>query len=80
MERTLSSQLKNQAGKEVMLQGWLHTLRKLGSIAFLILRDRKGLAQIVLDEEAEITKLHNLYTGTILQVNGIVQASPKSKF
>jgi nondiscriminating aspartyl-tRNA synthetase len=62
------------------MKGWLHTLRKLGSIAFLILRDRNGLSQIVLDKSEEIEKLENLYTGTILEVEGKVVSSPKSKF
>ena len=35
-------------GKEVTLAGFAHETRDLGGIAFLVLRDRKGLAQITL--------------------------------
>jgi len=80
MERTLSSQLADQAGKTVMLEGWLHTLRGMGKIAFLILRDKDGLSQIVLDKPEEISKLDNLYTGTVLKVTGKVVDSSKSKY
>lgn len=80
MTRTLSNELKNFVGQEVFLEGWLHNVRKLGKIAFLILRDRGGLSQIVMEDPEEIAKLDNLYTGTILEVTGNCVASPKSKF
>ena len=35
-------------GKEVILTGFAHEMRDLGGIAFLVLRDRKGLAQVTL--------------------------------
>ena len=35
-------------GKEVTLAGFAHETRDLGGIAFLVLRDRTGLAQITL--------------------------------
>ncbi len=35
------------AGKRVEVAGWVHHLRKLGGITFLILRDRSGLLQMV---------------------------------
>jgi nondiscriminating aspartyl-tRNA synthetase len=78
--RIFSNNLKEHTGKTIVMKGWLHTLRKLGSIAFLILRDKNGLSQIVLERAEEIEKLENLYTGTILEVEGNVIESPKSKF
>jgi nondiscriminating aspartyl-tRNA synthetase len=46
--RILSSQLPEQAGKPVLLQGWVHRIRNLGGVRFLLLRDRAGIAQVVL--------------------------------
>jgi len=58
-DRIYTDQLNNHVGEDITLKGWLHTVRKLGSIAFLILRDKNGLSQIVLEEQAEIEKLDN---------------------
>ncbi|MDM7935349.1 MAG: aspartate--tRNA(Asn) ligase, partial [Methanothrix sp.] len=33
-------------GREVTLAGFVHETRDLGGIAFLVLRDRKGLSQV----------------------------------
>lgn len=50
MERTLISTInKNFIGKEVKMMGWVHKVRKLGKIAFVILRDRSGLIQCIAD-------------------------------
>jgi nondiscriminating aspartyl-tRNA synthetase len=80
MERTISNKLSGSVDKIVKLQGWLHTVRKLGNISFVILRDRGGLAQIVVEQESEIAKLDNIYTGSIITVTGKCVASPKSKY
>ena len=33
-------------GKDVCLAGWVHELRDLGKLKFLVLRDREGFIQI----------------------------------
>lgn len=80
MQRILSNELKNQIGNEVILEGWLHNLRTMGKLAFLILRDRTGLSQIVLDSVDEIKKLDNLYTGSVLRIVGNAVLSEKSQY
>ncbi|MDC0423490.1 aspartate--tRNA ligase [Methylophilaceae bacterium] len=42
---------KNHLGKEVTLCGWAHRRRDHGGVIFIDLRDRKGLAQIVIDPD-----------------------------
>ena len=34
------------SGEEVLIMGWVHEIRDLGGIIFVIIRDRDGLVQI----------------------------------
>lgn len=72
MKRTLSKECKKKIGETVYLKGWMNQLRKLGKINFLVLRDRKGFIQIVVEDEKELDKLAGLYVGTVLAVEGKV--------
>jgi len=80
MKRIVASELKEHVGEEVLMKGWLHNFRKLGNIAFLVIRDRGGLTQVVITDKTEMDKLDNLYTGTIVEVTGKLVEAPKSKF
>jgi nondiscriminating aspartyl-tRNA synthetase len=47
--RTLCHDLSaSTPGTEVLLEGWVHRRRELSRVTFLVLRDRSGLAQVVL--------------------------------
>jgi nondiscriminating aspartyl-tRNA synthetase len=72
MERILTSELAAHAGERVLLHGWLHRQRKLSRVSFLILRDRAGLAQIVVDDGTE------LVPETVLEVEGLAVASEQA--
>jgi len=72
MERTISTQLPQAVGKKVTVKGWLHNFRELGKVNFLILRDRGGLFQVVVQEKSELDKLAGLKTGSVLTVTGEV--------
>ena len=49
MRRTLTSALPHAtAGDQVLLEGWVHRRRELAKVTFLVVRDRSGLAQVVL--------------------------------
>ncbi|MGZ4450629.1 MAG: aspartate--tRNA(Asn) ligase [Nocardioides sp.] len=51
MTRILSSELAHAApGSPVRLQGWVHRRRELAAVTFLVLRDRSGLAQVVVKD------------------------------
>ena len=53
--RTLLAEVARHAGEEVEVRGWVHRVRELGKISFLLLRDRSGMAQCVLEGKAEAT-------------------------
>lgn len=77
--RTLSSQLIDQIGAHVLLRGWFNNIRTLGKINFLILRDRAGFSQILIEDKEELRKLSGLQPGSILTVRGRVVASSQAE-
>jgi nondiscriminating aspartyl-tRNA synthetase len=60
------------------MAGWLHRLRKLGAINFLVLRDGYGLFQAVLDDASELEKLNGLQPETVIEVRGRIVAEPQA--
>jgi aspartyl-tRNA synthetase len=59
--------------QEVILAGWVQTLRKFGSITFIDLRDRYGITQLLLDE-IQTTALADAPLGRefVVQAQGVV--------
>lgn len=76
--RTLSSELKQHQGKTATVQGWLHKKRAMGGLMFVVLRDRRGLIQVVVQEPKEQAKLDGVYPGTVLEISGKVVAEPRA--
>ncbi len=70
MQRILSSELAVRAGQQVTVAGWVHRRRELKSVSFLILRDRAGLAQVVLPAGAQMPPEE-----TVIEVTGEVTAN-----
>ena len=49
--RTLCAALPHATpGDTVRLQGWVHRRRELAALTFLVVRDRTGLAQVVVKD------------------------------
>ena len=69
-------------GKEVTLAGFAHETRDLGGIAFLVLRDRKGLAQITLVKKLlgkdAFKSARSISRESVVMVKGTVKAEPKA--
>ena len=72
MERTLSRSVVEFIGKPVMIEGWLHKKRLLGGLSFIMVRDRQGLTQVVVEDKDEVEKLRALQIGTVLKIEGNV--------
>lgn len=70
----------DDAGKDVLLMGWVNSRRDLGNLIFIDLRDRGGITQIVFDpqvnEEAH-KRAHILRNEWVIAVKGKV--SPRLK-
>ncbi len=56
-------------GKEVRLSGWVNSIRKLGGITFLTLRDNFGVTQILFRDEKLV---EGLVKESVIQVEGRV--------
>ena len=69
-------------GESVTLMGWVHEIRDLGGIIFVLLRDRDGLIQITAPSKKISPELLNdirkLRKESVLGVKGIVQGSSKA--
>lgn len=78
MERTLAAELSANAGQRVRIAGWLHHQRQLAQVAFLLLRDRGGIAQVVLTEKADREALAELLAETVVEVEGTVVANDQA--
>lgn len=73
MKRTLISELKNFINENVNLQGWIHKIRKLKNITFLIIRDRSGLIQCIVDNDK--LDLSEVKIESIVSMTGVVKES-----
>ena len=60
---------KEYEGKEVRLAGWIETVRNLGGLVFITLRDETGIVQLI-SNNVEYAKLNRESTAT---VTGIVK-------
>ncbi len=78
MERVYSTEISKYIGKEITVKGWVHKLRKLGAISFLVIRDRDGLVQAIIDAGAENDKLKDLTTESVVSVTGSVVAEERA--
>jgi nondiscriminating aspartyl-tRNA synthetase len=77
VERILSSELSHRVGERVRLAGWLHNQRQLSALTFVILRDRAGIAQVVVEGSA-ISDVATLLPETVLDVEGDVVLNPQA--
>ncbi len=79
MERVLATELIQHIDRRIVLRGWLNTIRSLGKLNFLILRDRSGFAQILIEAKEEYRKISALQPGSILRVSGKVVRSAQAE-
>jgi nondiscriminating aspartyl-tRNA synthetase len=75
--RILVSEIPKNIGKEVTVAGWIHKIRKLGGISFLVIRDRSGLAQVVVEKESH-ELLSDISTETVIKLTGTVKKEERA--
>ncbi len=78
MQRIYTSEVGQHIGERVVLAGWLHRLRTLSSVSFLILRDRTGLAQIVVESPELRRQVAALHHETVLRIEATAVAEAQA--
>ena len=78
MKRCLAHELGGHVGERVRLQGWLHHQRQLAQVAFLLLRDRTGISQVVVVDADLRAQLAALSAESVLEVVGDVVTSDQA--
>ena len=71
----------SDVGKSVILNGWVHRSRNHGALQFINLRDRYGITQVVIDDDAteELQKMgQSLKMEYCIAVTGTVRKRPDS--
>ncbi|MEX2324974.1 MAG: aspartate--tRNA ligase [Nitriliruptoraceae bacterium] len=65
-------------GDDVTIAGWVDTRRDHGGVAFLDIRDRSGLVQVVADPEVSdaLAAAHRVRPEWVLGITGVVRARP----
>lgn len=77
-KRTLVRDVAAHTGKEVTVKGWLHKKRLLGGLNFIVVRDRSGVVQALVDNKDEVEKLRALQIGTVLDLTGTVKEDERA--
>ena len=72
MSRVLSNQIGQHLNEEVTLLGWIYNVRAFKDFAFIILRDRGGLVQCVINDPAQLEKIKAVQVESVVKVVGKV--------
>jgi nondiscriminating aspartyl-tRNA synthetase len=80
IERVRSTEIAAHVGQRVELQGWLHAVRRLGGVAFVIVRDGWGAAQAVMAEAGQLTPIIDgeIQPESVIRLSGVVVAAPQA--
>ncbi len=76
--RTLARDLAARVGEQVRLAGWVHRRRRLAALTFLVVRDRSGLAQVVVRDEEVRKQLDCVGEESTVEVRGTVVVSDQA--
>lgn len=77
MTRTLCAELSINA-QPITIEGWIHRRRQLAAVTFLIIRDRTGLAQVVVTDEKARALVAGLPEETVVRISGTVVGNQRA--
>ncbi|HUX14032.1 MAG TPA: amino acid--tRNA ligase-related protein, partial [Spirochaetia bacterium] len=70
--RVLARDIASHVNTEITLSGWVHRVRELGAISFVLLRDRSGIVQLVYNGRTDFT------LESVIHVKGKVHGNDKA--
>ncbi len=77
--RPSPAEIKERIGKDVRLAGWVHDVRVLGGISFVLLRNVRGVVQLAVPKKSVRPELFelvaSLHQEDVIEVEGIVKES-----
>jgi len=79
MERTHAAEA--EPGDDARIEGWVHEVRDLGGIAFVIVRDKSGKIQVKLDDSVEdelVERGTSLGRESVVAVQGTVEEEERA--
>jgi nondiscriminating aspartyl-tRNA synthetase len=78
--RIPSVEVGTHLGERIEVAGWLHALRRLGGVSFLVLRDGWGIVQAVAASEEALAPLRAAQAGpeSVLLIEGLVTAASQA--
>ncbi len=71
MKRSYVSDIKS--GESILLKGWIHEIRGLSKMKFLLLRDSSGLVQCVVKDKKLMKEISNLTLESVVEITGKVK-------
>jgi nondiscriminating aspartyl-tRNA synthetase len=74
-----SSQLSQHTGSTVRIHGHIQSLRDMGNLAFVVIRDMAGAVQLVADEQDVLSVVRQAGTETPVIAEGVVVARPQGQ-
>ena len=80
MRRILIEKIKEGAGRQIKIAGFVHTIRDQGSIKFLIIRDISGTIQVVVTKaEPEALKIaESLSLESVVEIIGLAKTEKQA--
>src|SRR3989344_32609 len=78
-ERTQINDISKKDTKQVLIEGFIQTIRDQGKIKFLILRDVSGILQCVVTKDcADFEKVSKISLESVVEIIGIVKAEKQA--
>ncbi|WP_066892332.1 aspartate--tRNA(Asn) ligase [Clostridium nigeriense] len=76
MERIMINNIKNYINEKIKIEGWIYRIRKLKNITFIVVRDKSGLIQCVVENTK--TNEKNIKIESVVSIIGGVKENNNS--